>query len=78
MIAANITEAKANLSKLLEHVQAGGTVLINKAGKPIAKITVYNPQQQVIEPGLLAGKIQIADDFDQLPPDIADAFGVDE
>lgn len=34
----NISDAKANLSRLLEQVQAGERVIISKAGKPIADL----------------------------------------
>ena len=34
----NISEAKAELSALVEEVQKGGEVILAKAGKPVAKI----------------------------------------
>jgi prevent-host-death family protein len=72
----NISEAKAQLSALVEKVIAGKEVVIGKAGKPVAKIVPYDPTTQPRTPGALRGKIQIADDFDELPEDIATAFGV--
>jgi prevent-host-death family protein len=72
----NISEAKAQLSSLIARVLAGEEVLIGKAGKPVAKLVKYERSDQKRRPGALKGKIKIADDFDQLPEDIAEAFGV--
>lgn len=76
MILKNISEAKAELSSLLEYVQKGGEVLIGKAGKPIAKLIPYTVGRGIRKPGALKGKIKIADNFDELPEDIAKAFGI--
>ena len=71
-----ISQAKAQLSMLVERVQAGDQVIIGKAGKPVAILSRYVATTKVRVPGALQGKIQIADDFDQLPQEIAEAFGV--
>ena len=72
----NISEAKAQLSKLIEKVLAGEDVIIGKAGKPVARLIRYKRSKQIRQPGALKGKIKIADDFDELPEDIAGAFGM--
>lgn len=74
----NISEAKAQLSALIERVQAGEEIIIGKAGKPVAKLVRYERSEKERQPGALKGKIHIADDFDELPADIAEAFGMDE
>ena len=73
---ANISEAKAQLSALIEKVMAGEEVIIGKAGKPVARIVKYENNRQTRRPGALKGKITIADDFDVLPDDVAEAFGM--
>ena len=73
----NISEAKAQLSSLIEKVLAGEDVIIGKAGKPVARLVPYTEPTQSRRPGALKGKIRIADDFDTLPPDIADAFAME-
>jgi prevent-host-death family protein len=73
---ANISEAKAQLSALIEKVMAGEEVIIGKAGKPVARIVKYESSRQARKPGLLKGKIKIEDDFDALPDDLAKAFGM--
>jgi len=72
----NISEAKAQLSALVEEVQGGKEVIIGKAGKPVAKLIRYDFQETPRSPGALRGQIKIAHDFDDLPDDIAQAFGV--
>lgn len=72
----NITEAKAQFSALIEKVLAGEEIIIGKAGKPVAKLVRYERREESRQPGALKGKIRIADDFDELPDDIAAAFGI--
>ena len=74
---ANISEAKAQLSALIEKVIVGEEVIIGKAGKPVARLIRYERYRQARQPGALKGKIKIADDFDALPEDIAKAFGME-
>jgi len=76
MIITNISQAKAQLSALIEKVLSGQEVIIGKAGKPVAKLVPYKHTGQPRKPGALRGKIKIADDFDELPKDIAVAFGM--
>jgi antitoxin (DNA-binding transcriptional repressor) of toxin-antitoxin stability system len=78
MVMRNISEAKAELSSLLEAVQRGDDVIIAKAGKPIARIVKYGGATQRRVPGALEGRIRIAPDFVVLPDEIAEAFGMTE
>jgi prevent-host-death family protein len=75
MYVTNISEAKAQLSALIEKVLSGEEVVIGKAGRPVAKLIRYDRREEPRRPGALKGKIRIADDFDVLPDDIAEAFG---
>ncbi|MCP4667592.1 MAG: type II toxin-antitoxin system prevent-host-death family antitoxin [Deltaproteobacteria bacterium] len=76
MLITNISEAKAQLSALIEKVMSGQEVVIGKAGKPVAKLVRYERWEEPRRPGALRGKIRIAEDFDELPEDIAEAFGM--
>ena len=78
VVVRNISEAKAQLSALVEAVLKGDEVILAKAGKPVAKIVPYAGAARPRKPGALAGKIWIAADFDSLPDDIAEAFGMKE
>jgi prevent-host-death family protein len=73
----NISEAKAQLSALIEQVLSGKEVVIGKAGKPIAKLVPFEWSKEPRRPGALRGKIRMAEDFDELPEDIAEAFGTE-
>jgi prevent-host-death family protein len=76
MMITNISEAKSQLSALIKKVMSGQEVIIGKAGKPVAKIVRYERSDKQRHPGALRGKIKISDDFDELPEDIAKAFGM--
>ncbi len=70
----NIHEAKTQFSRLIERVSKGGEVIIAKAGRPVAKLVPYREPAGDRAPGGWRGRVRIADDFDELPPEIAAAF----
>lgn len=72
----NISEAKAQLSALVERVIAGEEIVIGRAGKPVAKLVPFQPNKEPRRPGALKGRIQIAEDFDELPEELAEALGM--
>ena len=74
----NISQAKAELSALIELVQKGNEVILAKAGKPVARLTAYRGAAHPRKPGSMAGQIWIAPDFDVLPGDMAEVFGIRE
>lgn len=76
MVITNISHAKAQLSALVERVQAGEEVIIGKAGKPVAKLVPFEASEHPRKPGALRGQIEIADDFDALPAELQEAFGM--
>lgn len=71
----NVHEAKTSLSRLLEEVEAGEKVVIARAGEPVAVLVPYQPAAKKRRLGLFPGEAKIHDDFDELPADIAAAFG---
>jgi prevent-host-death family protein len=69
-------EAKTKLSQLVERAEAGEDIVIARNGKPVARlVAVRTPGSLASVRGAWRGRVQIADDFDELPEDIADAFG---
>lgn len=70
----NMHEAKSQLSALGEKVLNGERVIIAKAGKPQLELIPYQPKQAERMPGNYKGKIWIADDFEDTPQDLIDAF----
>jgi len=70
----NIHEAKTHLSRLVDRVAAGEEIIVAKAGKPMAKLVPYRADTGLRQPGYWRGQVEIRDDFDALPDDIASAF----
>jgi antitoxin (DNA-binding transcriptional repressor) of toxin-antitoxin stability system len=79
-----VDEAGAQLPQLIEAAERGETVLITRPGRPAARLVVPPPEEEPDageaarprEGGQLRGQIWIAPDFDELPEDIARAFGM--
>jgi len=78
VVVRNISQAKAELSALIEMVQKGNEVILAKAGKPVARLIAYRGPAGPRTPGSMAGQIWIAPDFDVLPDDMAEVFGIRE
>ena len=71
----NVTEAKAQLSRLLDEAQAGERIVIGRAGRPVAVLSAYENDP---EPRTLGGwedRVWIAEDFDDpLPEELQRSF----
>lgn len=77
MTTVNIHEAKTHLSRLLERAAKGETVIIAKAGKPMAKLVPVDPPKVDTSRrlGFLKGHFKVPDDFDTMMADeIAEMF----
>lgn len=72
----NVHEAKTHFSRILQQVETGEEVVISRAGEPIAKVVPLHPKVRRTGRGSLRGQIHIPDDFDELPDDVAEAFGM--
>ena len=71
----NVHEAKTHLSRLLARVERGDEIVIARGGRPIARLTPYQPKEQERVLGGARGKVWIADDFDgPLPDDLLTDF----
>lgn len=69
-------EAKTHLSKLVERASQGEDVVITRNGTPVARIVpVSTPSAFGALQGVWKGRVRIADDFDDLPDDLAGALG---
>ncbi len=69
----NISEAKANLSKLVEMAYHGEEVIIAKNNLPLVDLVIHQPKSKRVL-GLLAGQISIPDDFLEEDDDINSLF----
>lgn len=71
----NVTEAKAQLSRLIDEAAAGHPVLIGKAGRPLVRLVAYDPSSEPRPLGAWAGRIRLSEDFDApLPEEVLAGF----
>ena len=69
-------EAKTTLSRLVARAQAGEEIVIARNGIPVARlVAVAETNSMVSVRGRWRGQVRIAADFDELPDDVAEAFG---
>ncbi|WP_439564225.1 type II toxin-antitoxin system Phd/YefM family antitoxin [Microcella sp.] len=64
MVMVNIYEAKTDFSKLVARAEAGERITIARNGRPVAELGPAGGITIKREPGVLAGKVWMADDFD--------------
>jgi prevent-host-death family protein len=77
MRSVNITSAKAHLSALLKQVEEENEeIIIERAGKPIAKILKYRSTKHFNRLGMFKNKITVSKNFDEWPEDIAVKLGI--
>jgi prevent-host-death family protein len=63
----NMHDAKSSLSRLVKRAAAGEEILIAKNGRPLVRLTRLKSPDSATLLGAFAGKIHMADDFDELP-----------
>jgi len=71
-------EAKTTLSALVARAEAGEDIVIARNGKPAVRLVPVNADRPSFSSvrGILKGRIWMADDFDELPDDMAEALGM--
>lgn len=74
----NIHDAKTQLSRIVERVEKGEQVVINRAGVPVAKVVPFPSRANRRGRGSLVGQIKLADDWDspEVNAGIAADFGM--
>jgi len=67
----SIAEAKARFSELIKRAEAGEEIVVTRHGKVVARLLPpeHKPEESSSLNGAMAGKIWIADDFDELGPE---------
>jgi prevent-host-death family protein len=76
MTMVTVTEAKANLSKLLAMAERGEEVVIGRAGRPVATLNPIKAKRKDRVLGLGKGQGWMAPDFDEWPEEEARALGI--
>lgn len=70
-------EAKTHLSKLVERVEGGEEIVITRRGAPAARLVPEHRGGGFASlAGAWQGRVKIADDFDELPADLAESLGM--
>jgi antitoxin (DNA-binding transcriptional repressor) of toxin-antitoxin stability system len=68
-------EAKSQLSRLVDLAEGGEEVIIQRSGRPVARLIAFQRRRPVAEAfGALRGEIDLADDFDELPAELVEHF----
>ncbi len=70
-------EAKTQFSRLVDRALAGDEVVVTRRGEPVVRLAPVRPAGRSF--ASLRGavpELRIADDFDQLPDDVARALGM--
>jgi prevent-host-death family protein len=79
--AVNMHDAKTQFSRLVDRAAAGETIIIAKAGTPVARLVPLEPLTQggPRRTGFLLGMYTVPDDFDRMfEQEITSAFEGDE
>jgi prevent-host-death family protein len=74
----NIHDAKTHLSRIIERVERGEEIIIDRAGTPVAKIVPLVRRVDRTAVGSLAGQLDLSGDWDssQTNAEIAADFGI--
>jgi prevent-host-death family protein len=71
-----ITEAKSQLSQLIERAAKGEEIVIRRGKAPVARLVGYSEQSARRKLGGLRGQIWMSDDFDEPDEEIERMFGM--
>ena len=67
----SVAEAKMKFSELVKRAEGGEEIVVTRHGKVVARLLPpeQKPEESSSLNGAMAGKIWIADDFDELGPE---------
>jgi prevent-host-death family protein len=71
-----LQDLQRDAAALLDRVEAGESLVVSRAGRPVAELRPLAPSAPGLRPfGLAAGTFRVPDDFDApLPDDLLGAF----
>jgi prevent-host-death family protein len=71
-------DAKTNLSQLVQRAEAGEEIVITRNGTPAVRLTpIPRPNRMAEVYGIYKDTpAEFADDFDELPDELTQAFGI--
>ncbi|NBE81069.1 type II toxin-antitoxin system Phd/YefM family antitoxin [Micromonospora rubida] len=76
----NMHDAKTHLSRIIERVEGGEEIIIDRAGTPVARVVPLVRRVNRIAVGSLAGQVDLSGDWDsaRTNAEIAAEFGLGE
>lgn len=75
MVRVGMHEAKTQLSRLVGLAEDGEEVVIQRSGRSVARLVAVPARRPVAESfGALEGEVELANDFDELPEELAEHF----
>jgi antitoxin (DNA-binding transcriptional repressor) of toxin-antitoxin stability system len=74
----SIGEAKTQLSKLVHLAEEGEEVVLRRGQKPVARVVPIAAQEGGArrKPGRMRGRVKMHEDFEEWPPEVAQALGI--
>jgi prevent-host-death family protein len=70
-------EAKTNLSQLVERALEGEEIVLTRRGEPAVRLVPERTGGGFASlAGVWEGRVRVADDFDELPDDLAERLGM--
>jgi prevent-host-death family protein len=76
MLTSTIDEAQSQLPRLIDLAEGGEDVVIARAGKPVVRLVPCREMEGPRQGGQWQGRVHVAPDFDDLPPNLSEAFGL--
>ena len=73
-----LSDAKARFSEIVDRAVNGEEFIVTRMGRAAVRICRFESSAHPRKLGDLAGQIWISDDFDEWPPDLQDALGIDD
>jgi prevent-host-death family protein len=75
MVRVGMHEAKSQLSRLVDLAEGGEEVIIQRSGRPVARLVALPRRRPLADAfGALRGQVELAEDFDELPAELAELF----
>ncbi len=74
MTTVGVGEAKTHLSRLLREVEQGAEVLIERDGRPVAKLVAVTPPVSAHWFGMDRGRYEVPEDFNEPLPELEQFF----
>ena len=73
----SLSDAKARFSEIVDRAINGEDFVITRMGRPAVRISRFETHPRSRKLGDLAGQIRMSEDFEEWPPDLREALGME-